>query len=105
MLRRVGTIPQLVFSVGGLLAAVAGGAYLYFFSAGWNHPTDRDAFDGEATLFGALCLAFSATTVVLTTAAMIAERWYRGRHGLCRRCGYDLRASVETCPECGTPKV
>ena len=31
-----------------------------------------------------------------------ARRQYRLEHGLCRRCGYDLRASPGHCPECGT---
>jgi hypothetical protein len=49
--------------------------------------------------------------VVLVTAMIPARaimgRWlamHRRRHGQCLICGYDLRASVERCPECGAAK-
>jgi hypothetical protein len=44
-------------------------------------------------------------TLFLVTAALTARASWKSRRkptGVCRRCGYDLRASPDRCPECGT---
>ncbi len=48
---------------------------------------------------GLVCLAF-----LLFTVLPFHRRRKRKKLGLCLKCGYDLRASKDRCPECGEAK-
>jgi hypothetical protein len=54
--------------------------------------------------FWGLAAAFALLPGWLLARALLrsSQRDYRSHHGLCMRCGYDVRVSIDRCPECGT---
>lgn len=83
-----------------------------------NHSTgvrvrdDNDYAPGSGFSIGGMTYQILVPIWVLVLASGVfpfvrAVRWKRkrvaGRTGHCVKCGYDLRASNDRCPECGTP--
>lgn len=74
-----------------------GFTYLHTFGGGY----DRWFFD-----FPVWMLALPGIATVIWYPLSIRQRRikYRLKMGLCPNCGYDLRATLDRCPECGTVK-
>ena len=62
--------------------------------------SERIATPIVIVLFPLLMLAILALVGFATHDRRLAVR--RRQHGLCPTCGYDLRATPDRCPECGT---
>ena len=82
-------------------------------AAGWTfgHPL-FDLFGGSpagstAWLYGGDCPTWIVVGVLAVPLTLRAAHRLHGdhRHGLCRACGYDLRATPDRCPECGIAVV
>jgi hypothetical protein len=75
--------------------------------------TSFERHDGSGTFAGwhqrVAVVPYWLTSMLLllpplkVTEAGLRRRRCRRRRGLCTACGYDLRASRDRCPECGTP--
>ena len=63
----------------------------------------RKLSDGVGMLIAPAWFVFllSAVAPAVRIIAAVRGRRRRGSEGLCRNCGYDLRATPERCPECG----
>jgi hypothetical protein len=66
----------------------------------------RGTFGTTGWKFSALIVPYWAVAILLAVLPLIAARrvvvgWRRTRRGQCVRCGYDLRATPDRCPECG----
>jgi hypothetical protein len=76
----------------------------YLLDFQWNYRVTPDGVDG---LEGMARFGVSLWMIMVAFAIFPGMHWLtsavrRKRKGLCAKCGYDLRASPERCPECGT---
>jgi hypothetical protein len=81
-------------------------AYLPFISPSHQHWGGFGAIEGDTAKYRARANYLPYWSIVLIAAvrpAMWLRQARRSETLHCGKCGYDLRATPQRCPECGTP--
>lgn len=87
-------------------SVVYGGSY-YGFGFVYERPYEVNTDDSGRARLAGMIMPLYFPAILLATFVTIyfhrrALRNWRRRRGCCLSCGYDLRATLDRCPECGT---
>ena len=95
--------PALMNGWGGAVRGLEADDYEGLFNFGHLHSPPRRI--GDNLYDGWWCPHWFLVALLGATPAMWVVRFRRRREwllrGRCRKCGYDMRATPERCPECG----
>jgi hypothetical protein len=71
----------------------------------WGGLPDQGPWSRRTWLVLEFWLVYATLLPVAALLALLAWRLSPRPRGVCPKCGYDLRATPDRCPECGHPKA
>jgi hypothetical protein len=98
LLRIVGWVLNVIATISFIMV----GIYLPFlFEPATTHNHAENVAEGVHVVIPQAGTVLLCAVIGRILIAKAKRRKFRLKHNLCAACGYDLRATPDTCPECG----